>query len=259
VRSLLAQPVGELARRSLMQAARQPSLIIPPIVFPLILLAVNVSGLDAIARLPGFPADSYLDFAISFCFMQGALFAMVNAGTVLAADVQNGFLQRLALTRVHRVGLMVGYLSGVLAVSMLAGLGYLVVGFVAGMEVEAGPAGVVVLVLLALVIATAFGLFGAFAGLRAGHGQAVQGLFPLFFVLFFLSSILLPRDLIEHDWFRTVATYNPVSYLVEGLRSLIITGWDGEALARGYGLAIALALAGTICVKSALRTRLVRT
>ena len=67
-----------------------------------------------------------------------------------------------------------------------------------------------------------------------------------FFVLFFLSSITLPRDLIEQEWFRTVATYNPVSYLVEGLRSLIITGWDGEALALGFGFAIALALAGVI-------------
>jgi ABC-2 type transport system permease protein len=259
VSRLLAEPVGELARRSLMQAARQPSLIVPPIVFPLVLLAINVSALDAVARLPGFPASSYLDFAIAFCFMQGALFAMTGAGTVLAADAQTGFLKRLALTRVHRVGLILGYLSGVLGVSLLAGLTYIAVGLVAGMDVKAGPAGVAVLLALALLIAAAFGLLGAFAGLRAGHGQAVQGLFPLFFVLFFLSSILLPRDLIEHDWFRTVATYNPVSYLVEGLRSLIITGWDGEALALGFGFAIAIVAAGLLGTAAALRTWLVRT
>jgi ABC-2 type transport system permease protein len=259
VRRLREQPVGELARRSLMQAARRPSLIVPPIVFPLILLAINVAGLGAAAKLPGFPSESYLDFAISFCFMQGALFAMTGAGTILAADVQTGFINRLALTPVHRAALMLGYLTGVLAVCLLAGLGYLGVGFIAGMEVRAGPVGVVVLVGLAMVIAMAFALFGAFAGLRAGSGQAVQGLFPLFFVLFFLSSILLPRDLIQHDWFRTVATYNPVSYLVEALRSLVITGWDGEALALGLGFAITLALTGMIGAQAALRTRLVRT
>jgi ABC-2 type transport system permease protein len=259
MRTVQGQHVGELARRSLIQAARQPSLIVPPIVFPLVLLAINVGGLDAAASLPGFPTESYLDFAISLCFMQGALFAMVNAGTILAADVQTGFLRRLALTPVHRVALMLGYLTGVLGVSLVAGLGYLGVGFVAGMEVQTGAAGVVVLVVLAMVIAMAFGLLGLFAGLRAGEGQAVQGLFPLFFVLFFLSSIVLPRDLIEHEWFRTVATYNPVSYLVEGLRSLIITGWDGEALALGFGFAIGLALAGMIGTDAALRTRLVRT
>jgi ABC-2 type transport system permease protein len=258
VRRVPAQPIGELARRSLRQTTRQPALIIPPIVFPLILLAINVSGLDTVAQLPGFPADSYLDFAISFCFMQAALFAMVNAGAVLAADVQTGFLKRLALTPVHRIGLILGYLSGVLAVSLVAGLGYLAVGFVAGMKIQAGPGGLVVLVGLALLIAAASGLLGAFAGLRAG-GQGVQGLFPVFFALFFLSSILLPRDLIEHDWFRTVATYNPVSYLVEGLRSLIITGWDGEALALGFGFAIAIGTAGLLATEAALRTRLVRT
>jgi ABC-2 type transport system permease protein len=259
VRRLREQPVGELARRSLMQAARRPSLIVPPVVFPLILLAINVGGLDAAAELPGFPSDSYLDFAISFCFMQGALVAMVNAGSILAADVQTGFINRLALTRVHRAALALGYLAGVLAVSLVAGLGYLGVGFIAGMEVKAGAGGVVVLLALAMLIAMAFASLGAFAGLRAGSGQAVQGLFPLFFVLFFLSSILLPRDLIEHDWFRIIATYNPVSYLVEGLRSLIITGWDGEALALGFGSALALVLAGTISARAALRTRLVRT
>ena len=64
----------------------------------------------------------------------------------------------------------------------------------------------------------------------------MQGVFPLFFVFLFLSSSALPRNLIEQDWFRTIATYNPVSYLFEGLRSLIIFGWDGEALALGFGV-----------------------
>jgi ABC-2 type transport system permease protein len=259
VSRLRAQPIGELARRSLMQVARQPSLSVPPIVFPLILLAISVSGLDAVAKLPGFPASSYLDFAISLCFMQGALFAMTGAGIILAADVQTGLLKRLALTRVHRAGLMLGYLSGVLAVSLVSSLGYLAVGFLAGMEVKAGPAGVAVLLGLALLIATAFALLGAFAGLRAGDGEGVQGLFPVFLAMFFLSSILVPRDLIEQDWFRTVATYNPVSYLVEALRSLIITGWDPEALALGFGVAIAIAVAGMAAMAAALRTRLVRT
>ena len=69
----------------------------------------------------------------------------------------------------------------------------------------------------------------------------MQGFFPLFFVLLFLSSMSLPRPLIEQDWFRFIATYNPVCYLIEGVRSFIIFGWDGEALALGFGVAIAMA------------------
>jgi ABC-2 type transport system permease protein len=87
----------------------------------------------------------------------------------------------------------------------------------------------------------------------------VQGVFPLFFVLVFLSASSLPRDLIEHGWFRAIATINPVSYLFEGLRSLVIFGWDGEALALGFGIAIAIAALGVFGASTALRTRLVRT
>jgi ABC-2 type transport system permease protein len=78
-------------------------------------------------------------------------------------------------------------------------------------------------------------------------------------VLLFLSSAFFPRNLIEQDWFRQVATYNPVSYLVEGIRSLVITGWDGQALAQAFGIA-ALMIAAFLALSAwALRTRLVRT
>ena len=83
--------------------------------------------------------------------------------------------------------------------------------------------------------------------------------FPLFFAALFLSSVNLPRDLIEIDWFQTVATYNPVSYMLEGIRSLVITGWDAEALALGFACAGGVALIALAAASSALRTRMVRT
>ena len=94
--------------------------------------------------------------------------------------------------------------------------------------------------LFAILISIGFGALGAFAALRTGSGEAVQSLFPVFFVFLFLSSMSLPRNLIETTWFRTVATLNPVSYLIEGIRSLIIIGWDREALALGFGIALAI-------------------
>lgn len=255
----LGAQVGQLARRSALRTLRQPAQVVPTIVFPLFLLAINSAGLDAATELPGFPSDSYVDFAMAFAFMQGALFSMVNAGSDLARDVESGFLSRLALTPMRRAALLIGQLAGVLAVSMLAAVIYLVVGFIAGVTVATGVGGVVVLFALAAVIALAFASLGAFVGLRFGSAEAVQGFFPLFFVSLFLSSASLPRDLIEQDWFRTVATYNPVSYLVEGIRSLFVIGWDGEALALGFGIAALTAVIGIVAASSALRTRVVRT
>jgi ABC-2 type transport system permease protein len=256
--SLLEQGL-EMARRSVLQTLRQPAMVIPPILFPLTLMAINVGGLDAATKLPGFPADSYLDFAIAFPFIQGSLFASINAGSALARDVETGFLKRLALTPMVRAALLMGNLAGVMVVSLIASCIYLAVGFAAGLHVESGVSGVLVFLVLATLIALAFAALGAFVGLRTGSGEAVQGVFPLFFVFLFLSSSSLPRDLIEQDWFRTIATYNPVSYLFEGLRSLIIFGWDGEALALGFGIAAAIAVVAVYGASSALRTRLVRT
>jgi ABC-2 type transport system permease protein len=249
----------EIVRRSVLQTLRQPALVVPPIVFPLMLLAINAGGLDAATALPGFPADTYLDFAIAVPFIQGGLFAMINAGSSLARDVETGFLKRLAMTPMQRGALLAGNLAGVMAVALVSALIYLAVGFAVGMSFPAGALGVPALLALALLIALAFASLGALVGLRSGSGEAVQGFFPLFFILLFLSSMALPRPLIEQDWFRFIATYNPVSYLIEGIRSFMVVGWDGEALALGFGIAALAALAGVTAAAGALRTRLVRT
>jgi ABC-2 type transport system permease protein len=248
-----------MARRSILKTLRQPALIIPPIIFPLIMMAINTGGLHAATNLPGFPADTYLDFAIAVPFMQCSLFACINAGAGLARDVETGFLKRLAMTPMQRAALLIGHLGGVMVVSFVSALIYIVVGFAAGMDFKAGALGVPALLVLAMLVALSFAALGAFVGLRSGSGETVQGFFPLFFVLLFLSSMSLPRNLIEQDWFRFIATYNPVSYLIEGIRSFIITGWDSEALALGFGIAAVVAVAAVAAASSALRTRLVRT
>lgn len=255
---LLSQ-VGLLAGRSMVHAMRAPAQVIFPIVFPLILLAVNTSGLDAATKLPGFPTSSYLDFALAVPFMQGALFAALNGGQDLARDIENGFLDRLALTPMSGGALLAGQLGGALLTGVVSAVLYLLAGLALGVGIAAGVAGALVLVVLAITIAMAFACFGIFVALRAGSGEAVQGFFPLFFVLLFLSSAFFPRDLIEQDWFRTVATYNPVSYMVEGLRSLVISGWDAGALAASFGIAAGVIVVFLGLSSRALRTRLVRT
>ncbi len=258
-RAPLYEQVAEMARRSVTQTLRQPALVLPPILFPLSLLAVNVGGLDAATLIPGFPADSYLAFAIAVPFLQCGLFAMLNSGASLARDVETGFIKRLAMTPMSRAALLMGNLAGVLLVAFVSALIYLAVGFLAGLTVAAGFPGVLVLLALGLLIALAFAAVGAFIGLQAGSGEAVQGFFPLAFVALFLSSMSLPRELIEQDWFRAIATYNPVSYLIEGLRSLVITGWDSRALTLGFGIAAAIAVVGILGASRALGNRLVRT
>jgi ABC-2 type transport system permease protein len=255
---MLAQ-VGYLARRSITRTVRQPIMIVPSLAFPLFLLAVNSSGLDAATSLPGFPTDSYLTFALGLTFMQGALFATMGAGQSIASDIQYGFFNRLQLTPLRGSALIGGQLAGVLVQGAIQAVTYLIVGLAFGADLESGLPGVLVLLALAMLVAIAFGSLGLAIGLRTGNGESVQGAFPLLFVLLFLSSAVLPRDLIAHDWFQTITTYNPVSYLVEAFRSLLIDGWDGEALALGFGFALVILAAGMWAATAALRTRMERT
>ncbi len=257
--SALPSQVGLLAGRAVRRILRNPAQLVFPVAFPLDLLGVNTSGLDAATNLPGFPPASYLDFALAIPFMQGALFAALNGGQDLARDIQGGFLDRLAMTPMSGAALLAGQLGGALFMGVISAVLYLVVGVAFGAGIASGVAGALVLLALAVTISFAFACFGTFVALRAGTGEAVQGFFPLFFVLLFLSSAFFPRDLIEQDWFRTIATYNPVSYMVEGIRSLVIAGWDGQALAQAFGISVvAIALFLALSAR-ALRTRLVRT
>jgi ABC-2 type transport system permease protein len=223
------------------------------------LMAVNAAGLDASTRLPGFPTDSFLAFALAVPFIQGALFSTMNAGTDLARDIQTGFLNRLALTSMRGSALIVGQLAGIVVLGLVQAVFYVLVGLAVGVDFASGIGGIAVLLAFAVLVSAGFGALGIFLALRTGSGEAIQGLFPLLFVFLFLSSMNAPRDLIEIDWFQLVATLNPVSYLLEAVRSLIITGWDGQALLLGFGLAFAIAVAAVALASWALVGRLTRT
>ncbi|MCP9485684.1 MAG: ABC transporter permease [Gaiellaceae bacterium MAG52_C11] len=251
--------VGALARRSIVRTIRQPAAVVFPLIFPIMLLLVNSGGLDASTELPGFPTDSFLAFALAVPFIQGALFSTMNAGTDLARDIQTGFLNRLSLTSMRAFALIAGQLAGVVVMGLVQAAFYVAVGLVVGVDFASGALGILVLFGFAAVISISFGALGAFLAFRTGSGEAIQGLFPLLFVFLFLSSMNTPRNLIGVDWFRVVATANPVSYLIECVRSLIITGWDGEALLLGFGFAVLIGIVATALAFFALHDRLART
>ena len=254
----LRAQVGQLARRSVLRTLRQPAQIVPALVFPLFLLAVNAGGLKDATNLPGFPTDSYITFILAVPFIQGALFSVMNSGTDLARDIETGFMSRLSLTPMRDLALLFGQLGGTVVLGLFQGLVYVVVGLVCGVRFESGPLGLLVLLAFYTLVVIAFGALGLFAALRTGSAEAVNGLFPAFFVFLFLSSMAIPRNLMTVDWFRWFATANPVSYLIEGVRSLIVIGWDVQALALGFSVAIAMAVIAIVLASRALPQRLAR-
>jgi ABC-2 type transport system permease protein len=248
-----------IARRAVVRTTRQRALIVFPMVFPLILFAINGSALSPATRIPGFPTHNYRDFLIAMPFIQGAMFVSITAGVDLARDIESGLLNRLSMTPVRGEALLIGQLGGALVLGVIQAIVYLLVGVATGVTFASGVGGALVLLVLSILISFAFASLGVLLALRFGTGEAVQGIFPLLFVTIFLSSSSLPRNLIKATWFREVATYNPVSYLLEALRSLVITGWDAEALALGFGFALALLVIALGLAQRAMKSRLTRT
>ena len=174
----------------MVRTARQPIIIVPPLVFPLFLLAINASGLDAATNVPGFPADTYLAFALAFPFMQGSLFATNTAGTNIAEDISSGFFNRLSLTPMRGPSLLAGQLSGVLSDRHDPGdrLPRAPASRPGSTSNPASWGSLVLLRALAFDLRRASARSGCSSALRTGSGEGVQGLFPLMFILLFLSS-----------------------------------------------------------------------
>lgn len=251
--------LSTLARRSIARTLRQPALVIPSFLFPLFMLAVLSGAGGQITKVKGFPTHSYITFLLGATMIQIATGAMNTAGNALADDIESGFLNRLMLTPMRGIVLISAQLAGVAVLGAVQASLALLVGIAGGAGVKAGVAGAFVLVALVMVIATAFGAVGVLVAVRTGSPSQVQGLAAIGLALLFMSAMVMPRNLIKADWFKTIATYNPISYLVEATRSLLITGWDGQALALGCGFAVAAAIVALAAAVASLQRRVERT
>jgi ABC-2 type transport system permease protein len=249
----------KIARRSIARTLRQPIVIVPNVVFPLILFGIQAGGAEDAADIEGFPTDSYLTFAFAATFVQGAIGSATVAGNGLGSDIESGFISRLSLTPISSGALLAGQLAGAAVLGVLQAVLYVGVGVASGADFESGAGGAVALVPLTLLMCLAFGAIGLMAAAATGSAERVQAVFPMMLALLFMSSLAMPRNLIEENWFKTIATINPMSYLIEAPRSLLISGWDGEALALGCGIALVITLLGIQGSRFQMRTRMERT
>jgi ABC-2 type transport system permease protein len=248
--------VGPLARRSIVRILRRPPVMVTGLLFPLILFGFIDGGLGGIApQLPGFPTTSYTTFALALTFAYCGIYATTVAGAQLGEDIQTGYVRRVSMTSLSGVTLMLGLLAGTILFAIFQACVLLAIGLALGAHVQAGVGGALAIVALVALFALAFGSMGMVLALRTGSGHAVQGLFPLLMALFFLSSISLPRDILRAGWFRTVADFNPITYVIEAPRSLLVLGWNARALELGIAIAGSIAVTAILSAAASLRAQ----
>jgi ABC-2 type transport system permease protein len=248
--------IAALGARSVKQTFRRPQLMAPIVVFPTLLLAIQVGGAGRGVDLPGFPpVDGFLDFILAGAMIQSTLLAGNSGGIALAVDIEMGFTDRLLAAPISRFAIVLGRLAGTAALGALAAIWFIAIGLVFGARIDEGVPGALMMIVFVVLSAIAFGGLGAAVALRTGRASVVQGLFPLVFVILFLSSAFFPANLMLEPA-ATVARYNPLSFIVEGIREPVISSWSLEAFAKALA---SIALVGVISIglsAMALRRRL---
>jgi ABC-2 type transport system permease protein len=247
---------GMLARRGLSQTFRRSQFIAPVVVFPTLFLIANAGGAGRATNLPGFPeVHGFLDFELPAAMLQSTLLAGVSTGIAIALDIENGFLDRLMAAPIRRSSFVLGRVATTGVLGVCSGLWFLAAGLIGGAHIKGGVAGALIVLALMGLSAAAFGGLGAALALRAGRASVVQGVFPVVFVILFLSSAFFPRQLMQEPA-ATVAAWNPLSLIATGVRHPIIDDVSlaavGTALA---GIATVALVAWALC-SWGLRTRL---
>lgn len=244
--------VVSVGGRALRSIPREPEMLGPALFIPLFFFVVNVGALQDFSErgITGFDYKAFqLPVAIVFAVTG------VSRATILVTDIQGGYFDRLLLTPVRRLPLMLGLMAADLVNVCALSVPVVALGFAAGVRFETGLLGVVVFILLAGLWGLAFTGFPYAIALKTGNPGAVASSFLLFFPFAFLTTSTLPRDALT-GWLATVAGYNPVTYLLEAERSLITEGWQWADLGRGV---LAIAGVGSVAMFlcfAALRSRL---
>jgi ABC-2 type transport system permease protein len=245
-----------LARRALRNTFRRPQFVMPLVAFPTLFLAVNVGGLHRSTELPGFPhVHGFLDFQLAAAMTQSLLLGGVSSGIAIALEIEGGFFDRLVASPIPRASIVLGRLlaTAVLAIGQV--VWFLAIGLAFGARIAGGVPGVLLVLLTGAVAGMGFGAIGVVLALRARNASTVQGIFPLVFVVLFVSTAFYPRNLLESP-VDGIARYNPLSYIADGLREPVIAAVSAAPVLKGLACAAAVAaIAGAAAIQS-LRTRL---
>jgi ABC-2 type transport system permease protein len=256
--ALNARVVAALGRRSVVQTLRRPQLFAPLILFPTALLAIQTAGAGRAITLPEFPpVDNFLSFMLAGAIVQSLMMSGNSGAIAFAIDMEMGFTDRLFAAPISRYAVVLGRLMATAVLGMIIAVYFIVLGLVFGATINEGVPAAIWIVVLVSAASLSFGSIGAAIALRTNSASVVQGIFPLVFVILFLSDAFFPANLML-DPAGWIAQYNPLSFVVNGIRQPIIDGWDLTTQLKAIGAVVGIGAIGMLLCNWALRGRLRR-
>ena len=255
-RASVGHDLATIARRACRSVFREPEFFVPAIIVPVFFFVVNIGALQNVAESSAAAAGGSLDFK-AFQLPVAIIFAVtgVSRASSLVIDIQGGYFDRLLLTPVRRPALLLGLMAADLMAVLMLAVPVTALGLALGVRFETGIVGLVVFLLYGALWGLAFAGFPYAIALKTGNPAAVNSSFILFFPFAFLTTSFLPKEALT-GWLATIATYNPVTYVLGGLRSLITDGWVATDLLQGLGCILAVMAVSFGLASAALRGRI---
>jgi len=225
-----------VAMRAIRGVFREPEFFIPALIVPVFFFVVNVGALQDFAQQSGV-VDDFKAFQLPVAIV----FAVtgVSRASALVTDIQSGYFDRLLLTPIRRPMLLLGLMAADVVSIVVLTVPVLLLGLALGVSFVTGILGMVVFIMYGALWGLAFAGFPYAIALKTGNPAAVNSSFILFFPFAFLTTSFLPKEALT-GWLSTIATYIPVTYVLDGLRSLITEGWEWDKLALGMAWTLGL-------------------
>ena len=250
-RSSALHDLAVIAKRATRGVFREPEFFIPALIVPVFFFVVNIGALQDFAQSSGV-VDDFKAFQLPVAIV----FAVtgVSRASALVTDIQGGYFDRLLLTPIRRPALLLGLMAADLMSVLMLAIPVLLLGLLLGVSFVTGVLGMIAFLLYGALWGLAFAGFPYAIALKTGNPAAVNSSFILFFPFAFLTTTFLPKEALT-GWLSTIATYNPVTYVLAGLRSLITEGWEWAALGQGLLAILAVMIVSFGLASAAMRGR----
>jgi ABC-2 type transport system permease protein len=241
-----------LGRRALRETLRTPDSLVPTLLIPLFFLVVNVGQAARIfpsSSTEFLNGQSYAAVQVPVSLLLAASFG--SAALYMVEEIEGGYFDKLRATPISRSAIVLGRLIAEFVKMIVLSAVMTFIALLFGVRIESGVLGFVVLILMTALWAVVYSGFMQLIALKTRSAAATQAGGLVFFPLLFLTPNFVPRDLLTRPM-EIAATYNPVTYVMEGMRSLILDGFDWGALIAAFAV-----IGGALAIMLFLSIRLI--
>lgn len=208
--------------------------LLPPFALPILFFAVNALSLQAFSQVPGFPDVSYKDFIAPVALFTAIFFSAGNAGIELVQDITGGYFKKLIIMPINHLVIVLAKLTEIAVQAIGQGIIMMIILAIAGVTIKSGFLGSLLIFAMLTIFAMAWSCISMITALRTQNARLVQSLFIFVFPLLYLTTSQAPKELLPST-FATITEYNPVSYIIEGIRTLVLQpGFSDPSIAQGF-------------------------